>query len=110
MFGICLDVEVAEGKLSQAIVQYIVEENHAIIIAPVSEVRLPVSKIRELSTPPKFFYGESVSPINHLDMIGKIHTIKWHYNLGCCFYHIQVDGKVKSKRYFDEDLVGVSRG
>ncbi len=40
-------------------------------------------------------------------MIGKIHTIKWHYNLDCCFYHIQVNGKVKSKRYFEEDLVGV---
>lgn len=108
MFGICLDVEVAEGKLSQAIVEYIVEKNQAIIIAPVSDVRLPVSKIRELSTPPKFFYDDLVSPINHLDMIGKIHTIKWHYNLGCCFYHIQVDGKLKSKRYFDEDLVGVA--
>lgn len=107
MFGICQDMEVAEGKLSQAIVEYIIEENHAIIIAPIPEGRLPVSKIRKLTTPPKFFYNDLVSPTNHLDMIGKIHTIKWHYNLDCCFYHIQVNGKVKSKRYFDEDLVGV---
>lgn len=39
-------------------------------------------------------------------MKGKIHTIKWHFNLNACYYYIQVDGKNKSKRYFEEDLVG----
>jgi len=107
MWGICFDIDVLNGNLFQSVVEYNVKDNKAIVIAPIVNVILDISKIREIPTSPQFFYNELVSPINHLDIKGKIHSIKWHFNLECCYYKIQVNGKVKSKRYFAEDLVGV---
>lgn len=80
MWGICIDVNVLNGVLSQAVVEYIIKDNKAIVI----------------------------EPINHLDMKSTIHIIKWHFNLKCCYYKIQIKGKLKSKRYFSEDLVRVT--
>ena len=77
MWGICIDVNVLNGALSQSVVEYIIKDNKATIIAP----------------------------INHLDMKGTIHIIKWHFDLKCCYYKIQINGKLKSKRYFSKDLV-----
>ena len=108
MWGICIDVNVLNGALSQAVVEYIIKDNKAIVIAPIDNVVLDISKIREIPGLPQFVYGELVSPINHLDMKGTIHIIKWHFNLKCCYYKIQINGKLKSKRYFGEDLVRVT--
>lgn len=109
MWGICIDVNVLNGALSQAVVEYIIKDNKAIVIAPIDNVVLDISKIREIPGSPQFVYGELVSPINHLDMKGTIHIIKWHFNLKCCYYKIQINGKLKSKRYFGEDLVRVTK-
>lgn len=108
MWGVCIDANVLNGSLSQAVVEYIIEDNKAIVISPTSNVILDISKIREIPDSPQFVYDELVSPTNHLDIMGRIHTIKWHFNLKCCYYKIQIDGKVKSKRYFDGDLIGVT--
>lgn len=108
MWGMCLDVDVLNGALSQSIVEYIIEDNRAKLISPVVNVVLDMSKIKEIPDAPRFVYGELVSPVNRLDMKGKIHTIKWHFDLNACYYYIQIDGKNKSKRYFEEDLVGVT--
>ena len=107
MWGICLDVDALNGVLFQSIVEYIIEDNKAKLISPVKNVVLDMSKIKGISEAPRFVYGELVSPVNHLEVKGRIHTIKWHFNLKACYYYIQVDGKNKSKRYFEEDLVGV---
>ncbi len=77
--------------------------------SPSANVILDMSKIKEISDAPRFVYGEFVSPINHLDMEGKIHIIKWHFDLKECYYKIQVNGKMKSKRYFGEDLVEIKQ-
>ena len=108
MWGICLDVDVLNGARAQSVVEYIIEDNKTKLISPVDNVVLDMSKTKEIPEVPQFVYGELVSPVNHLDMKGKIHTIKWHFNLKACYYYIQVDGKNKSKRYFEEDLVGVT--
>lgn len=106
MWGICYDVDMFDGKLYQMIIEYIVKDNKVIVISPIDNIVPDISKVRELPTPPGFLYGGTVSPVNHLDMKGKIHTIRWHYNSQAYYYYIQVDGKNKSKRYFEEDLVG----
>lgn len=108
MWGICIAVDVLNGALSQSVVEYIIKDNKAIVVSPVDNVVLDTSKIREISGTPQFIYGELVSPVNHPDMKGTINIIKWHGNLKCCYYKIQINGKVKSKRYFAEDLVGVT--
>ena len=107
MWGMCFDVDVLNGALYQSVVEYVIEDNKVQLISPVDNVVLEISKIKEIPKVPRFVYGELVSPVNHLDMKGKIHTIKWYFNLNACYYYIQVDGKNKSKRYFEEDLVGV---
>ena len=106
MWAICLDVDVLNGALYQSVIEYIIEDNKAKLISPVDNVILDMSKIKAIPDEPRFVYGELVSPANHLDMKGKIHTIKWHFKLKACYFYIQVDGKNKSKRYFEEDLVG----
>lgn len=107
MWGICSDVDVLNGLLFQSVIEYNIVDNKAKLISPFTNVVIDMSKIKEIPDAPRFVYGEFVSPINHVDIKGKIHTIKWHFNLKACYYYIQVDGKNKSKRYFEEDLVGV---
>ena len=106
MWGVCIDVNILNGALFQSVVEYIIEDNQAIVISPINNVVFDISKIREIPDSPRFVYGELVSPMNHLDMQGMIHSIKWNFKLKCCYYKIQVSGKVKSKHYLSEDLVG----
>jgi len=37
-------------------------------------------------------------------IIGIICGVYWHFKLNCYFYKIKVNGRVKSKRYYDNDL------
>ena len=60
MWGICIDVNVLNGALSQAVVEYIIKDNKAIVIAPIDNVVLDISKIREIPGSPQFVYGELV--------------------------------------------------
>ena len=57
MWGICIDVNVLNGALSQAVVEYIIKDNKAIVIAPIDNVVLDISKIREIPGSPQFFMG-----------------------------------------------------
>lgn len=109
MWGICSDVDVLNGLLFQSVIEYIIVDNKVKLISPFTNVVIDMSKIKEIPDVPRFVYGEFVSPINHLDMEGKIHIIKWHFALKECYYKIQVNGKLKSKRYFGDDLVGIKK-
>lgn len=105
MWGICLDGETMKEGLYQTVIQYKINENgKAIILLPESIYQPDINCIRELSVPPKYIYGDQVSPCNHPNIIGIISQIQWHFKLNCCFYKIKVNGKVKSKRYYDDDL------
>ncbi len=102
MWGICLDIE---GSLSQAVVQYEIADNGEVLITlPETTYKPDIKYIRALSGAPKYSYGDQVSPCNHPDITGVIYGIHWHFKLNCCFYTIKVNGKVKSKRYYDDDL------
>lgn len=107
MWGMCVDVDVLDGDLFQSAVEYLIKNNKAIVISPIDNIVLDISKIVEVPSIPQFVYGEFVSPITHLDMKGTIHTIKWHFNSKSYYYQIQVNGRVKSKRYFGKELVRV---
>ena len=109
MWGICLDSEVIQDGLFQKVIQYETDENGKVVITlPKTACSPDIKHIRELPEPPKHIYGEQVSPSNHPDMIGVVCGIGWHFKRNCCFYAIKVDGKIKSKRYYDDDLDRIS--
>lgn len=105
MWGICLDSKALENGLFQAVVQYRTDNNKALVILPEVHYELDIKSIRELPAPPRFVYGEQVSPCNHLDLTGVIVGIHWHFRRNCCFYTISINEKTRSKRYFDDDLI-----
>ena len=108
MWGICLDYteEAMREGLCQKVIQYqINEDGKAIVILPKTVYKPDIQTIQELPVPaPKYNYEEVVSPCNHPDMTGIIFRIGWHFKLNRYFYTIQVNGKVKSKRYYENDL------
>jgi len=106
MWGICLDSGSIQEGLFQMVIQYeISEEGEVAIILPETAYRPYIKHIKKLPiSSPKYIYGESVYPCNHSNLLGEICSIRWHFKLNCCFYAIKVDGKIKSKRYFDNDL------
>lgn len=109
MWGICIDCKASDYGLFQKVVEYEIDhsDNKAVVILPKTNYKTDIERIRELPAPPKYSYGDKVSPCDHPDMIGIIVAINWHFSQNCCFYTIEVDGKAKSKRYFDDDLVTV---
>lgn len=105
MWGICLDIEAWEDGLFQAVISYErINERQVQVRLPKAGYQLDIQKIRELPDSPNFLYGDSVVPCNHPEMVGEILEIRWHFQCNRPFYHIQINGKRKSKRYFDEDL------
>ena len=105
MWGICLDIGAFSEGLFQTVVQYTAAENgKAVITLPETAYKPEIKDILELPVSPKYIYGELVTPRNHPEMTGIICGIRWHFKQERCFYAIQVNGRIKSKRYFDEDL------
>lgn len=105
MWGICVDSKAWEDGLFQAVVQYKIDNGKAFVISPKVNYELDIKRIRDLPAPPRFVYGEQVASRNHLDMTGVIIGIRWHFKHNCYFYTISINGKKKSKRYFDDDLI-----
>ena len=105
MWGVCLDSNAIQDGLFQTVIQYKRKENgEVVIISPKTTYKLDIKHVKELSAPPQYIYGECVSPRNHPDMIGIVCDIAWHFKLNCYFYIIKVNGRPKSKRYYDGDL------
>lgn len=105
MWGICLDNNSIQEGLFLKVIQYTMNENGNVIITSPKTTFIPDREhIRALPAPPKYLYGEKVSPCNHPDVIGIICNIGWHFKLNCYIYKIKVNEKVKSKRYYDDDL------
>ncbi|MDE7223560.1 MAG: hypothetical protein K2O34_07250 [Acetatifactor sp.] len=62
-------------------------------------------KLRTLPYDPEHVYGEEACPRNHPDMKGIIAGIRWHGTRQQYFYTLRIAGRLKSKRYFEEDLL-----
>lgn len=72
MWGICLDSKAFEAGLFQAVVQYKIDNDKALVMLPEVHFELDIKRIRELPTPPRFIYGEQVSLCSHPDTVGVI--------------------------------------
>lgn len=110
MWGVCFDFELFHDGLFQSVVEYEMRHTNseAVILMPKADYRLNIEKIKELSTPPKHKYGEQVSPCNHPDMVGVVVRISWHFEQNCFYYKIKIGEKIKSRRYFDNELISRS--
>ncbi len=108
MWGVCLDSYAIQEGLFQTVIQYKIKENgEVMILLPETVYKPDIKYVKELPTPPQYRYGEQVSPANSPDIIGIICKVRWHFKLNCYFYHIKVNGRVKSKRYYDNDLLPI---
>lgn len=63
--------------------------------------------VKPLPDSPEFAYNARVSPVNHPELTGRIAKIYWHFDKQSYYYIIEIKGKLKSKRYFAEDLLAV---
>ena len=103
--GHYIDYELVQGIEADCEARIKRKENgEVVIISPKTTYKLDIKHVKELSAPPQYIYGECVSPCNHPDMIGIVCDIAWHFKLNCYFYIIKVNGRPKSKRYYDGDL------
>lgn len=102
MWGICFD-----SKLFQCVVAYetCTDSTTVNIVYPVEGLLIAADKIRKLENPPQFFSGELVSPVNHPEIFGVIREIGWHFNNQDYMYFITVNGRKRSKRYYNKDLI-----
>ena len=105
MWGVCLDSKAIQSGLFQTVIQYKTKENgDVVIIFPETIYKPDIKYIKELPISPQYIYGEPVSPCNQPDIIGIICGVCWNFKLNCYFYKIKVNGRVKSKLYYDDDL------
>lgn len=100
MWGVYLDHSAAE--LFQTVIQYEMQDEKAVISK--IGMTLDLKHIKPLRDPPEFVFDSSVSPINHSEFAGKIAKIYWHFKRDCYYYKISVNGKMKSGRYFADEL------
>ena len=102
-WAICFYIDVP--CLFQRVVSYEKESSQVVTVFYRGEFfKVPMDKMREIN-PPKFAYGDTVSPANHLELTGVITDIVYHGGREEPMHFIEINGKRKSKRYFEDDLV-----
>lgn len=104
MWGIFLNTEKDNKELFQLAVEYVVSGTKALVISPVTRLEVELKDIKELHNTPEFLYGEKVRLCNHPERTGLIVEIRWHFRKKQYLYKVSVNGRIKSKRYYGEDL------
>lgn len=102
MWGVYLDSECSD--LFQTVIQY--DSEKAKMLAPIREP-INLECVKPLSNAPEFEYNASVSLVIHPELTGRIAKIYWHFDNQQYYYKIEINGKLKSRRYFAEDLTAV---
>ena len=108
MWGIYQDYAQAilEAGLSDAVIEFEIKDSQtAVTVQPVPDMEIAMQNIRILNTPPRFRYGDAVSPVSQPERKGIISAIGWHFKEQAYLYHIAVGGKKVSRRYFENELV-----
>lgn len=102
MWGLYLD----SGRFGgfQTVIQY--DNAKAEMLTP-ERGAIKLECLKPLSNPPEFEYNARVSPVNHPELTGIIAKIYWHFDKQSYYYIIEINGKLKSRRYFAEDLASI---
>jgi hypothetical protein len=80
--------------------------NYAEFVSTEIKILLKSEVFRPMPFEPKFKPLENIKLFNSKGQIefGIIKGISWHNNEGKHIYSVEVNGKIKSRRYFEEDL------
>lgn len=110
MWGVCIDIKQYRAGVYQQVVLYEMwEDGSALILMPERAAGILCFKGEEeilaLPAPPKYIYGQRVFPVNHPERQGIVLKIGWHFKRNCCFYKIKIGKKIKSRRYFENELI-----
>lgn len=100
MWGVCLDADLITDGLFQTVVQYEPTADSLRLLAPDAGRLLTLAKVRPLAAPPRFYWGQKVTPRAHPERISTIRTICWHFKRQAYFYRLQES----SRRYFEDEL------
>ena len=102
MWGLYLD----SGRFGgfQTVIRY--DNAKAEMLAP-ERGTIDLKRVKPLPNSPEFEYNARVSPVNHPELTGRIAKIYWHFDKQSYYYIIEIKGKLKSRRYFVEDLASV---
>jgi len=102
-WAICFDDNML--FLFQKIVSYRLISPNTVEISYENNIyNTPLKNIRIIN-PLKFVIGDQVSPKNHPELIGIIWNTIYHFGKNEPMYYIKINGKKKSKRYFENDLI-----
>ena len=100
----CFFVE-GSSELSSRVVPYkITSPGVATVMYKGKNYDIPLDRIQRIE-PPKFTYGDFVSPVNHPELVGIVSDMIYHGAKKAPMYFIEINGKKKSKRYFENDLL-----
>ena len=100
MWGVCLDADLITDGLFQTVVQYEPTADGLRLPAPCADRLLTSDKVRPLTDPPRFYWGQKVTPRTHPERVSTIRTIGWHFDRQAYFYLLQDS----SRRYFEDEL------
>ncbi len=91
---------------SSAIIFYCTgEENGFLIITKGNEqFRIKPELYKTVNYRPKFGYGDKLKELTPPYRIGEIEAIVWHFKRRKPYYILKIDGKIKTRWYFEEDL------
>jgi hypothetical protein len=53
---------------------------------------------------PLFSFGKQVQVTNHPDRVNIVRGIEWHFKQNAVIYYLEIDGKLSSKRYWEQEL------
>jgi hypothetical protein len=102
-WAICFDINLP--FLFREVINYKLVSHDIVEISHEDNVyNTSIENIR-IITPLKYVIGDQVSPKNHPEIIGIIWNIIFHFDKNEPMYYIKINGKKKSKRYFENDLI-----
>ena len=91
--------------LFQCVVTYTEKSTEIVTVkCPGVTYDVPAKDIRKIDAP-TYIYDDIVSPTEHPEMLGVISGIGYYFKTHELYYLITINGKKKSKRYFQNDLV-----
>lgn len=89
------------GKVFQCVD---IESRYLVLVYRDKRYRVLPDAYRKIPAP-SFVFGQQVKDASKPERLGKIHDIRWHSKQNKPFYHIVVNEKLRSKRYYASDLV-----
>ena len=81
--------------------------NFLIILDKRGTIRIKPKLINYIYQTPKFEWGNSVQEIKRPEIKGKIESLFWHLKDNEYKYFIRKNGKVKSRRYDEHELIKI---